>query len=358
MTDQAKGTELAHYAQGSVAVADVQNVRTLAKDLLDSGLFPGVRNIAGAVTIIQAGLELGVPPVAALSTMVIISGRIAMEAKLLLALAHNRAGVTWKIKESESGCWVTFSRPGWTDIESSFTEAEAKAANLLGKDNWRLWKKDMYFARAAGRGSRRIAPDALLGLYAKEEMEDSPASLNGSEPTATRPPITVDQATYEALKKTPVKDIYDEFNPAPEAESKPVTPAAQPPSAPIHKPDLDLRAEAEEAAAEPLVLSGETEPEAQDPPEESWPAKVAGGPTLQQMEKFAKFKVELAGYGIPEGTMWDGIHRFTSKTYGKVVTEAGDFTVAEMDMVLGYLARWKHAQEADKAAQEKKNVKK
>jgi hypothetical protein len=56
--------------------------------------------------------------------------------------------------------------------------------------------------------------------------------------------------------------------------------------------------------------------------------------------------------------MWTGIHRFTQRTYSKCVTELSEFTPDEMEMVLGYLHRWKKAQEAEKAAREKANVKK
>jgi len=160
--------------EGTLQVPDVHNLRALASDLLNSGLFQGVKNVAGAVTVIQAGIELGIPPVAALNTMAVINGRLSMEAKALLAIAQKRAGVTWRVvKEDDKGCEILFSRPGWPDTSSSFTEEEAQTAGLLGKSNWKLYKKDMFFARAAGRGVRRIAPDAVLGLYAIEEMRDA-----------------------------------------------------------------------------------------------------------------------------------------------------------------------------------------
>jgi hypothetical protein len=166
--------------EGTVQVPDVHNLRALASDLLNSGLFQGVKNVAGAVTVIQAGIELGIPPVAALNTMAVINGRLSMEAKALLAIAQKRAGVTWRVvKEDDKGCEIIFSRPGWPDTSSSFTEEEAQTAGLLGKSNWKLYRKDMLFARAAGRGIRRIAPDAVLGLYAKEEMVDVTIQSNG-----------------------------------------------------------------------------------------------------------------------------------------------------------------------------------
>ena len=164
--------------EGTMQVPDVNNLRALASDLLNSGLFQGVKNVAGAVTVIQAGIELGIPPVAALNTMAVINGRLSMEAKALLAIAQKRAGVTWHVvKEDDKACEIIFSRPGWPDTSSSFTEEEAQTAGLLSKSNWKLYRKDMLFARAASRGIRRIAPDAVLGLYSIEEMRDVPLAV-------------------------------------------------------------------------------------------------------------------------------------------------------------------------------------
>jgi hypothetical protein len=110
--------------------------------------------------------------------MAVINGRLSMEAKALLAIAQKRAGVTWHVvKEDDKACEIIFSRPGWPDTSSSFTEEEAQTAGLLSKSNWKLYRKDMLFARAASRGIRRIAPDAVLGLYSIEEMRDVPLAV-------------------------------------------------------------------------------------------------------------------------------------------------------------------------------------
>ena len=195
-----KGAEIIKATETAVSVPDVNNIRELAKDLLGSGLFPAVKNVQGAVTVIQSGIELGIPPVAALNTMAVIKGRLSMEAKALLAVAARRAGVSWKVEENEEACKITFSRPGWPDITSTFTMAEARAAGLANKDNWKLYKRDMLFARAAGRGVRRIAPDAVLGIYAKEEMWDAPTSFKGER---TGPEVIEHEPVRKGPKPTP-----------------------------------------------------------------------------------------------------------------------------------------------------------
>jgi hypothetical protein len=168
-----KQTSALALAQRSELVPDVKNMEIMAKHLLDSGLFPNVKNVAGALTVMEYGRELGLPAVCSLQTMVIIKGKLAMEAKAMLAIAQNRAGVTWKVMElNDDRCTMTFMRPGFENVVVTFTALEAKAAGLLDKDNWRLYRQDMLFARCSSRGVRRIAPDAVLGLYSTEEMRD------------------------------------------------------------------------------------------------------------------------------------------------------------------------------------------
>jgi hypothetical protein len=176
-------------------LANPRDMRTLAQDLVNSQMFPNAKNIPGVIAIIQAGFELGIPPVAALNTMSVINGRLALEAKALLAIAQKKVGVSWKVlKEDDSGCEMEFSRPGFSPINVTFTEKEAKEAGLLGKQNWKTYKRDMYFARCASRGVRRIAPDAVLGMYSREEMLDVPQDNAGrgiatptGEPEKTQP---------------------------------------------------------------------------------------------------------------------------------------------------------------------------
>jgi len=286
---------LAKPTPETVQVADVQNVRVLAKDLLDSGMFPAVKSVAGAITVIQAGLELGIPPVAALNTMVIINGRLAMEAKLLLAVAQRRVHLKWRVtKEGPEGCWITFTRPGWPDTESSFTRKEAEAAGLLGKTNWKLWEKDMYFARASGRGVRRIAPDAVLGLYAKEEMEDSPANLNGGASTAPE---------SEALKT--IAAATEELK-----------------SAEVHSPA-------------PVADEFSFSSDAQESPE-----AVAGLATDDEKLGVKNGIEELKRLGKTEEMVWVGVVGEVKKVHDIMFTDTADMTSEVAKTIIDYLGRW------------------
>jgi len=156
-------------------IPDAKNVRLLATDLFNSRLFRGVESIPHAIAAIQCGAELGIPPVSALNQIKIIKGQMTLSARLLLALAVTKAGVTWRAVEStDKRCEIVFSRPGWQDATSIFTIEEARLAGLVKDDSgWQKFPVDMLFARCSSRGVRRIAPDATMGLYATEEIQDA-----------------------------------------------------------------------------------------------------------------------------------------------------------------------------------------
>lgn len=178
MADPKKsGTELAVRKPDAIIspIPDAKNVRLLAADLFNSRLFRGVESIPHAIAAIQCGAELGVPPVASLNQIKIIKGQLTLSARLLLALAMKKADVKWKVIEStDKRCEIVFSRPGWSEVTAIFTIEEAKQAGLVKPDSgWANYPQDMLFARCSSRGVRRIAPDATMGLYTTEEIQDA-----------------------------------------------------------------------------------------------------------------------------------------------------------------------------------------
>jgi hypothetical protein len=146
-------------------------LQKVADGLFKSGMFPNAKNAFGAYAIVQYGHELGIPPMMALKNINIISGQLACNAQLMLSMAMSR-GVTYRvIKETDKGAEIEFKRGEITYL-ASFSEEDAKAAGLTGKDNWKKYARDMYFWRAAAKGIRRISPDAVLGLYTKDEISN------------------------------------------------------------------------------------------------------------------------------------------------------------------------------------------
>lgn len=184
MTDEPKGEAIVKRQEDQL-LANPKDMRILAQDLLNSGMFPNIKTVPGIIAVVQAGFELGIPPVAALNVMSVINGRLALEAKALLAIAQKKAGVSWKIlQETNEVCEMEFNRPNFSPVTVSFTAKEAQDAGLLVKQNWKTYRRDMLFARCSSRGVRRIAPDAVLGMYSREEMMD--VVPNRQEPESAR----------------------------------------------------------------------------------------------------------------------------------------------------------------------------
>jgi hypothetical protein len=222
-------------------VPDAKNLSDISRILLDSGMWPKLKanGVPGVFAVIEYGRELGIPPVAALNTIVIVNGRLTMEAKAMLAVANQRAGVTWGVESTNKGCTITFSRPGFQPLKSTFDELDAKAAGLSGKDNWKAYPKDMYFARAAARGIRQIAPDAVLGLYLPEEVQDFIMPAAGDIVEVRPEPEPETEKKKEPEKETPAKTVAETKpttkptpEPKPETKTKP-TEQAKPPTTPV-----------------------------------------------------------------------------------------------------------------------------
>ena len=162
--------------ENSIApIPNAVNLRQVATDLVNAGFFRGVQSVPQAIAVIQAGSEMGIPAIQSLTNITPIKGVLTLSARLLMALATSRAGVTWKVVEStDKRCELLFSRPGWQDMTSISTIEEARKAGLVKAGGaWETYPQDMLFKTAGTRGCRRMAMDATMGMYSTEEIQDA-----------------------------------------------------------------------------------------------------------------------------------------------------------------------------------------
>ena len=145
--------------------------KDVATGLFKSGLFPNAKNEYGAYAIVQYGAELGLAPMVSLQNINVISGKLACNGQVMLSLAISRGVVFQVLEESEEKCSIKFTR-GPISYISHFTMKDAKDAGLIGKDNWNKWRKTMLFWRCIAQGVRRVAPEAVMGLYTADELSD------------------------------------------------------------------------------------------------------------------------------------------------------------------------------------------
>lgn len=148
-------------------------LQTAATALYQSGFFTDVKTQAQAMVKVIAGAEIGLPPFASMTGIHIIQGKPVIGANLIATLVKNDPRYNYRVKTSDNTtCVITWYEGGAAVGESTFTMAEATAAGLTGKDNWKKYPSDMLFARALTRGARRYAPGIFGGapIYTPEEM--------------------------------------------------------------------------------------------------------------------------------------------------------------------------------------------
>lgn len=123
---------------------------------------------------ILTGREMGIGPMQSLRDIHMIDGRPAFSAQLMLSRMRSGGVVILESSATAERAYIKARRSDTGETgEFEFSKADAEAAGLLGKKNWKQWPSDMMWARAVGRMARRFGSDLLGGLvYTKEELED------------------------------------------------------------------------------------------------------------------------------------------------------------------------------------------
>lgn len=168
----------------------------VSEHLFGSGMYPNIRNPAGAFAVVQYGYELGVGPMMALQNINVIQGKPTCSGQLMLALFQQRGGSITVEEESDERVTIVFSK-GANTYRCTFTKADANRAGLGSKDNWKKWPAQMLYWRCVAKGVRAIDPGAVMGLYTADEISNGDAVDAADEPrkaTAESAPVveTVD----------------------------------------------------------------------------------------------------------------------------------------------------------------------
>jgi hypothetical protein len=160
-------------------------------------------NPADTFSVLLAGHGLGLSPIQSLQSIVLISGKPYISTEVILGLAY-RAGhqVQW-LESTDRRATVRVTRgDGHGTAEVTYTLAQAQAAGLTSKDNWKRMPAEMLRARAVRAALKMVAPDIALGL----ETAEGGATGADTQPTGS----TVVQIGAK---------------PAPEPEAAPAEPA-------------------------------------------------------------------------------------------------------------------------------------
>jgi hypothetical protein len=134
---------------------------------------PGDIMIAGAM-----GARLGLDVFTALAGIAVVNGRPTLYGDAMLAVCQSRPDfediaemVKGQGDSLEATC--TVKRKGRSPYVATFTAADAKRANLWGKQGpWTAMPQRMCQMRARSFALRGAFADALAGFHAREEIED------------------------------------------------------------------------------------------------------------------------------------------------------------------------------------------
>lgn len=212
----------------------------LASWLAQSSLLPkSVNREHDIFFIVVAGMELGIPPMAALRSLYVVNGRTALESKAKMSLCLSKgAAVYFRRTEytPEATTWETLRRGQTEPVKMRYTRQEAIAAFLApgpnpdgkgppvaGKEGpWRLYTQRMISHRALGWICDDVYPDVVLGVATAEDFDDEeftfrPISTGVDHGTQAQPvhgvPTTAKSGTPRTQKA-----------PADPPQSQPTTP--------------------------------------------------------------------------------------------------------------------------------------
>lgn len=160
----------------------IGEVESLADAFIKSGFFADAKSQSQAIVKIIAGQELGFGPMASMTGVYIVKGKVSLSANLMAAAVKKSGRYNYRVRElTDNAAEIEFfERTGnaWESIgKSRFSADDAKKAGLLGNSTWQQYPRNMLFARAMSNGVKWFTPDIFGGpLYTPEEMG---ATVNG-----------------------------------------------------------------------------------------------------------------------------------------------------------------------------------
>lgn len=169
----------------------------MAAQLVPTGFLPStIKTPQQAVAIMLKGRELTVPPMYALSNIVIVNGKPSISAEMMLALIYRDHGKkAIRVNHSDdTQCTIEYRLDGWPDVSSyTFAIDQARKAGLLANQTWAKYPAAMLRARCISAVARMAFPESIAGMYSPGELgEDVTVTDDGVVLSISRSPISPD----------------------------------------------------------------------------------------------------------------------------------------------------------------------
>jgi hypothetical protein len=150
------------------------DAQSLGELLAASGYFTDARGAAQAAVKVMAGQELGFGPIASMTGIYIVKGRVTLSANLMAAaIKRQRPRYDYRVTEhSAESCSIEFLQDGEHLGESTYSMQDAQAAGLASSETWKKHPRNMLFARALSNGAKWFCPDIFGGgpIYTPDEL--------------------------------------------------------------------------------------------------------------------------------------------------------------------------------------------
>jgi len=145
----------------------------LGKVLAASGYFTDAKSAAQAAVKVMAGEEVGLGPIASMTGIHLVQGKVTLGANLIAALVRRHPDYDYRVAEHTAEvCTIEFVYRGTIAGTSTFTLKDAEQAGLAKSPTWKAHPRNMLFARAISNGAKWYAPDVSAGapIYTPDEL--------------------------------------------------------------------------------------------------------------------------------------------------------------------------------------------
>ncbi len=192
----------------STELMNFNDMQKAAEMLVKSQLFPAIKNVPQALTLMMLCQAENIPAVKAVQRYDIINGRPALKTDVQLAEFQRRGGKVKWLKYTDTEVSAEFFAPGVVgSLLVPWNMDRAKKAGLTGKDNWHKYPRAMLRARVVSEGIRATMPEVNAGIYTPEEVEDFTEPQKSYQPSREALPQT---AIYEAEYESHMNSIVNE----------------------------------------------------------------------------------------------------------------------------------------------------
>ena len=189
--------------KNEIQIMPVNDIMTMAKTFVESGMFADTKQAAQAFVKIQAGQEIGLAPFASMSGINIILGKPTFGAGVIASCVKGSNKYDFKVKElNDKICSIDFFEGKELIGNSTFTIEDAKKQSTKNLDKF---PKNMLYARAISNGQKWFCPDVFqMSVYVPEEMPEVTQDVPHEELKAI--PIMTDGQLAKLLLK-PIESL-------------------------------------------------------------------------------------------------------------------------------------------------------